>query len=48
LWRGATEEVLPPAAAAAMQEKAARIAESLSIGIGIARGDDPLGIPLQA
>jgi hemoglobin len=48
LWREATEEALPPAAAAAMQEKAARIAESLSLGIGIARGDDPLGIPLHA
>jgi len=48
LWRQATEEVLPPSAAAAMQEKAARIAESLSIGIGIARGDDPFGITLHS
>ena len=38
LWRETTEEVLPPAAAAAMQEKAARIAESLSLGIEFARG----------
>ena len=46
LWREATEEVLPPAAAAAMQEKAARIAESLSLGISIARGEG-FGIPLH-
>jgi hemoglobin len=39
LWREATEEVLPPLAAAAMQEKAARIAESLSLGIAFARGE---------
>ena len=39
LWREATEEVLPARAAAAMQEKAARIAESLSLGIAFARGE---------
>ena len=39
LWGEATGEVLPPAAAAAMQEKAARIAESLSMGIAFARGE---------
>ncbi len=39
LWRQATEDVLPPAAAAAMQEKAERIAESLSLGIAFARGE---------
>ena len=39
LWRETTEEMLPPAAAAAMQEKAARIAESLSLGISFARGE---------
>lgn len=33
LWREATEEVMPPAAAAALQDKAARIAESLALGI---------------
>ncbi|AQR74853.1 group III truncated hemoglobin [Sphingomonas sp. LM7] len=33
LWRATTEELLPPEAAAALQEKAARIAESLSLGI---------------
>ena len=37
LWRDTTEEVLPPAAAQAMQEKAARIGESLSLGIEFAR-----------
>ena len=38
LWRETTEEAMPPAAAAAMQDKAARIAESLSLGIEFARG----------
>ena len=38
LWREATEEVLPAAAAAALQDKAARIAESLSLGIEFAQG----------
>jgi hemoglobin len=38
LWRQASEEVMPPAAAAAMQEKAARIAESLSLGMEFASG----------
>ena len=38
LWREATEEVMPPAAAAALQDKAGRIAESLSLGIEYARG----------
>ena len=33
-----TEELMPPAAAAALQEKAARIAESLSLGINFASG----------
>ena len=37
LWRETTDEVMPPAAAAAMQDKAARIAESLSLGIAFAR-----------
>ena len=39
LWRDTTGEVMPPAAAAALQEKAARIAESLSLGIQFASGD---------
>ena len=38
LWREATEEVMPPTAAAALQDKAARIAESLSLGIQYAQG----------
>jgi hemoglobin len=38
LWRETTDEVMPAPAAAAMQEKAARIAESLSLGIEFARG----------
>ena len=38
LWKQATEEVVPPAAAAALQDRAARIAESLSLGIEFARG----------
>jgi len=39
LWRETTDEMLPPAAAAAMQDKATRIAESLSLGISFARGE---------
>ncbi len=39
LWKESTEELLSPPAAAAMQEKAARIAESLSLGIAFARGE---------
>ena len=42
LWRETTAELLPPAAAAAMQDKAARIAESLSLGIAFARGESVL------
>jgi hemoglobin len=38
LWCQATEELMPATAAAALQEKAARIAESLSLGIDFARG----------
>ena len=41
LWGETTAEVMSPAAAAAMQEKAARIAESLSMGIAYHR--DPIG-----
>ena len=33
LWRETTDELLEPAAAAALQDKASRIAESLSLGI---------------
>jgi hemoglobin len=38
IWHETTDELLPPAAAAAMQDKAARIAESLALGIAIANG----------
>lgn len=37
LWGETTEELLDPASAAAMQDKAARIAESLSLGISFHR-----------
>ena len=33
IWRETTEELLPPDAAAALQEKAGRIAESLQLGM---------------
>jgi hemoglobin len=33
LWSETTRELLPPDAAAAMQEKAGRIAESLALGM---------------
>lgn len=38
LWRQTTAELFEPAAAAALQEKAERIAESLQVGIHFARG----------
>ena len=37
LWRESTNELLTPRAAEAMQEKAARIAESLTMGIAVHR-----------
>lgn len=37
LWKETTDELLDPASAAALQEKAARIAESLSLGIQYSR-----------
>lgn len=40
IWRQTTSEMLPPQAAAGMQDKANRIAESLQIGL---RLHDPLG-----
>lgn len=33
LWRETTNEIMPPAAAAALQEKAKRIAQSLTLGL---------------
>jgi hemoglobin len=43
LWRETAAETLSPAAARSIGEKAERIAESLQIGISVARGDHPLG-----
>ena len=40
IWKGTTEELLDPASAAALQEKASRIAESLALGIHFARDND--------
>jgi hemoglobin len=37
LWKQTSEEIFTPAPAAALQEKAARIAESLSLGVRYAR-----------
>ena len=39
LWKLTTEELFEPAAAAALQDKADRIAESLQLGIALARGE---------
>ena len=39
LWRETTNELMLAPAAAALQEKAERIAESLSLGIAFARGE---------
>jgi hemoglobin len=44
LWQETTAEILPASAATAMQEKAARIAESLSLGIQFSR-DPSMGMP---
>ena len=49
LWRQTTDELLDPASAAALQQKAGRIAESLALGIQFSR--DPagaLGAPARA
>lgn len=44
IWRETTDELLDPASAAALQEKAGRIAESLSLGIAFHRdGKSALG-----
>ena len=39
LWKATAEELFEPDAAAALQAKATRIAESLSLGVALARGD---------
>jgi len=43
IWKETTADILQPAAAAAMQEKAARIAESLALGIEFSR-DRSMGL----
>lgn len=37
LWRQTTDELLPPATAAALQDKASRIGESLQLGVRLHR-----------
>ncbi|WP_106640629.1 group III truncated hemoglobin [Allosphingosinicella vermicomposti] len=46
LWRETTTDLLPPLAAAALQDKAARIAESLSLGIQFYRDRSPVSAEL--
>ena len=48
LWRETTGELLDPASAAALQDKADRIAESLSMGIAFNRDRDSLLKPRAA
>jgi hemoglobin len=48
LWHETTEEMLDPASAAALQEKAGRIAESLSMGIAFSRDPGNLLKPQAA
>lgn len=49
IWRETTNEVMPPEAAVALQDKAGRIAESLALGIEIARNGGALpGTPSRA
>ena len=43
IWKETTEELMEPAAARRLQEKAARIADSLQLGIRFASGDGGLG-----
>ena len=39
IWAATTDELMPPAAAAALQAKAARIAESLQLALFFRLGD---------
>lgn len=48
IWRETTAELLPPAAAAQLQDKAGRIAESLQLALRFRPGADPLGPPRAA
>lgn len=43
LWSETAGEVYDPTLAARFREKAGRIAESLKLGLAIARGEDPFG-----
>jgi hemoglobin len=43
LWNETADEVFIPALAARFRDKASRIAESLKMGLAIARGEDPFG-----
>lgn len=43
LWRQTTSELFPPDQAAALQDRAGRIADSLQLGIAFHRGDELLG-----
>ncbi len=48
LWKETTDGLLDPQSAAALQEKASRIAESLSLGIRFSRDRDAaLGVPAR-
>ena len=47
LWRETTERLFEPESAASLQDKAARIAESLSLGIRLSRDPDSLLGALQ-
>lgn len=47
LWARTTEEVMTPAAAAALQAKAARIAESLQLALFFRLDDQPLPRPAR-
>ena len=48
LWGATTNEMLDPASAAALQDKAARIAESLSLGIEFHKTGGVPGLPRDA
>ncbi len=43
LWRETADEIFEPALAERFRAKANRIAESLKMGLAIARGEDPFG-----
>lgn len=49
IWKETSDELLDRESAAALQDKAGRIAESLSLGIQISRDrDSALGVPARA